>query len=323
MMLTTKAPWADLDLPSLVDQARELTDQFFPREILFAAPSQKYYDTGGYRNERRAFRTISVTGQACALRCEHCGTKVLDGMMPARAPGALAEIGAALVDEGARGVLISGGCLDDGSVPLDRFLEDIGRLKEKGLKVLVHTGLVRREIARGLKAAGVDQILLDIIGDDRTIREVYHLDRTTEAYRESLRILREEGLSAIPHVVVGLHFGEILGEWEALRMIRDEGASQLVIVALQPLPGTGMAGVRSVSGDEVGKVLAAARIMMPGMPISLGCARPAGPEKRSMERWALRVGVQSIAYPLPETVAYAEQLGIRISYHEQCCSVLN
>lgn len=321
-MQSMKMHWVETPLGELVAEARGLSYRHFPAEILFAAPSQKHYDTGHYQNQRQDFRTISVTGSACALHCEHCGTKVLEGMLAAKTPSSLTEIGAALKEAGTQGVLVSGGCLDDGSVPLDRFLEDIAELKGMGLKVLVHTGIIRREVARGLKTAGVDQILLDIIGDNKTIREVYHLDRTTEAYREALRILREEGLAAVPHVVVGLYFGKISGEWEALRMIQEEGAAQLVIVVLQPLPGTGMAHIRAVQGDQVGRVLAAARIMMPEIPISLGCAKPAGPEKLQMEQWAVDIGVQSIAYPLPETIRYAEQSGLRVRFHEQCCSVL-
>ncbi|MCF8563641.1 radical SAM protein [Alicyclobacillus tolerans] len=321
-MLSTRVAWADCELNDLVKEAKSVSEQHFKREILFAAPSQKHYDTGAYQNERKAFRTISVTGRACALHCEHCDTKVLDDMLVANTPSKLMDIGAALVDAGAQGVLISGGCLEDGSVPLDRFLEDIAVLKNKGLRVLVHTGLVRREVAKGLKEAGVDQILLDIIGHDDTIREVYHLERTTDAYRSALAILREEGLAAVPHVVVGLHFGQILGEFEALRMIQEEGAAQLVIVVLQPIVGTAMARIPAISGDEVGRVLAAARIMMPQIPISLGCAKPPGIEKHKMERWAVDVGVQSIAYPLPQTIRYAEQSGFKIRYHEQCCSVL-
>ncbi len=52
-------------------------------------------------------------------------------------------------------------------------------LKEKNpqFKVIVHTGLIRREIAEELKEAGVDQILIDVIGDEDTIHEVYHLEQ--------------------------------------------------------------------------------------------------------------------------------------------------
>lgn len=315
--------YAESPLEELIAEASFTTRRHFPAEILFAAPSQKYYDTGTYQNQRKEFLTLSVTGDACALQCEHCGMKVLEGMIPVKTPARFNQAALSLVQEGAQGVLISGGCLEDGSVPLDRFLDDIAALKAQGLTVLVHTGIVRREVARGLKAAGVDQILLDIIGDNETIRQVYHLDRTTEAYRQALAILREEGLAAIPHIVVGLHFGQIRGEWEALRMIQEEGAAQLVIVVLEPLPGTGMAQVPKVSGEAVGRILAGARLMLPTTPISLGCAKPPGPPKREMEQYAVDVGVQSIAYPLPATVRYAEAAGFSIRFHERCCSVLS
>lgn len=320
-MATTK--WAESALEELVGEAGRVTREHFAPEITFAAPSQKHYDTGVYQNRRKSFQTLSVTGNACALMCDHCGTKVLDGMLSVKTPKRFEEVGLDLVDQGADGVLISGGCLEDGSVPLDRFIDDIGKLKAKGLRVLVHTGIVRREVARGLKAVGVDQILLDIIGDNQTIADVYHLNRTTDAYREALAILREEGLHAVPHVVVGLHFGQLRGEWEALRMIQEEGAAQLVIVVLEALPGTKMAGLPPVSGQDVGRVLATARLMMPAMPLSLGCAKPPGALRRSMERFAVDVGVQSIAYPLPETVRYAEAQGLTVRYHEQCCSLLS
>jgi hypothetical protein len=225
------------------------------------------------------------------------------------------------VESGAEGVLVSGGCLDDGSVPLERFVADIAGLKSRGLSVLVHTGLVKRHVARALKDAGVDQILLDIIGDDDTIREVYHLNKTVEDYRESLAILREENLAAVPHVISGLHFGELRGEFHALEMIRDEGCQQLVIVALMPLPGTKMATVPKTSAEEVGRVLASARIMMPFTPMSLGCAKPASNQKKGMEFYAIDVGVQNIAYPLPDTIRYAEEQGYDITYHEKCCSL--
>lgn len=314
--------WTDTPLETLLTEAHQVSERHFPREILFAAPSQKHYDTGIYQNQRKDFLTMSVTGDACGLMCDHCGTKVLEGMLAAKSPTRFAEIGAQIVSRGAQGVLVSGGCLDDGSVPLDRFIDDIARLKSDGLTVLVHTGIVRRAVAQGLKRAGVDQILLDIIGDNNTIRDVYHLNRTVEDYAEALSILQEEGLSAVPHVVVGLHYGKIRGEYRALEMIRDYGAQQLVIVVLQPIPGTAMAAVPSVPAGEVGRVLAAARMMMPAMPISLGCAKPAGPEKRLMEQYAVDIGVQSIAYPLPTTVRYAEQHDYVIRYHEQCCSIL-
>jgi uncharacterized radical SAM superfamily protein len=81
--------------------------------------------------------------------------------------------------DGARGILVSGGAKQNGEVPLEKFIPSIRKMKEKDreFKVIVHTGLIRKEIAKGLKGAGIDQILLDVIGDEDTIREVYHLNK--------------------------------------------------------------------------------------------------------------------------------------------------
>ncbi|POB11346.1 radical SAM protein [Sulfobacillus sp. hq2] len=314
--------WSDRPLEELITRAGMLSQNYFARSLTVSAPSQKHYDTGIYQNHRTAFASMSVTGNHCALQCDHCGTKVLEGMTVANSLKRFRDAADTLVANGTDGVLISGGCLEDGSVPLERFVEDIARLKDRGLTVLVHTGLVKRSVAHALKMAGVDQILLDIIGADETIHRVYHLDKTTRDYRESLAILREEGLNAVPHVVVGLHFGALLGEFNALEMIRDERCQQLVIVALMPLPGTPMAGAARVSAEDVARVIAAARIMMPSTPISLGCARPPGPDKLAMEAYAIDCGVQSIAYPLAGTIRYAEAKGYTIHYNEKCCSLL-
>ncbi len=99
------------------------TSAFKPRrpEIRFYAPSFTYYKTKYYCSSTTDFPTISVTGNSCALNCKHCGGKVLETMHPALSPQELIELGAKLKRNGAKGVLVSGGCLPDGSVPL-RFL---------------------------------------------------------------------------------------------------------------------------------------------------------------------------------------------------------
>src|SRR5574342_232636 len=86
------------------------------REIRFYAPSFTYYKTKHYCSSTNEFPTISVTGNACALNCKHCGGKVLETMHPALSPDELFELGNKLKQKGALGCLVSGGCLPDGSV---------------------------------------------------------------------------------------------------------------------------------------------------------------------------------------------------------------
>ena len=44
-------------------------------------------------------------------------------------------------------------------------------------------------------------MLFDVLGDEGTIHEVLHLDRTPEDYAKTLSLLREVGVPVAPHVV--------------------------------------------------------------------------------------------------------------------------
>ncbi len=107
------------------------SDFFKPKhkEIRFYAPSFTYYKTKHYCSSPNSFPTISVTGTSCALKCKHCGGKVLETMHPALSPKELFDLCTKLKQDGAQGCLVSGGCLPDGSVPLDRFVGALGRIK--------------------------------------------------------------------------------------------------------------------------------------------------------------------------------------------------
>ena len=174
---------------------------------------------------------------ACDLRCAHCQGKLLEAMIPAQDPETFLRVVDQLRSNGAHGILVSGGADRNGEVPLDRFILSIGAIKEKHplLKIIVHTGLIRREPARKLKEAGVDQILIDVIGDDDTIREVYHFNKTVADYEETLWMLKEMGHRLAPHIIIGHHFGEIRGEWKALELVTRVGVETIVLVVFKTL----------------------------------------------------------------------------------------
>lgn len=289
--------------------------------LMCAVPGGKRYETEHYKNTPYRFAHISLTGRWCGLMCEHCRGVLLEGMIPVSSPEDLVALGRRLIRQGCRGVLISGGAGPDGAVPLRPYLSALSLLKEMGLQVIVHTGLLDRETARGLKKAGVDQALLDIVGDEATTRQVFHLDRRPQDYAEALATLREAGVPVAPHLIIGLHFGQIRGELTALEMIRRVGADVLVVVVLRPLPHTPMDGVTVVGPDIVGRLVAVARLLNPTMPLMLGCARPSGPTKGEIERLSLLAGVNSIAYPDPATVRLAEARGLKVRFVETCCTL--
>ena len=291
------------------------------KEIRFYAPSFTYYDTSFYRSSATDFPTISVTGSGCALNCKHCGSLVLETMHPVKSSEQLFELCSTLKKKGAHGCLISGGCKPDGSVPIDKFVKGIARVKENlGLTVLVHTGIINQTTANALSKAKVDSALVDIIGSNDTIREIYRLNVRVEDYVRSLSALQESGMPFVPHVIVGLHYGKLEGEFQALQMIRNYTPSALVIIAFMPIHGTEMAQLDPPEPVDVAKVITCARLMFPETPLAIGCMRPKGKHRVQTDVMAVKAGVDAIAFPTEEAVEFAQQHGRTTSFSPLCCS---
>jgi uncharacterized radical SAM superfamily protein len=296
----------------------------FPDRIDFHAPGLKRYRTSEYAShDAQEFVSISVTGSACALSCEHCKMKVLHGMEDlSRSGESLFDLCARLAERGARGVLVSGGSDARGCVPLLGHMQDLWRVRrELGLVVRVHPGLPDEATCRGLGEVGIDGAMVDIIGHEDTIREVYHLDAVPADYDRVLECLDRHGVPTVPHIILGLHFGRMLGEEQALRIVARHPPKLLVLVVLMPLGGTTMAGVVPPSLAEIGAFFAAARSALPATPILLGCARPLGDMKEKIDRLAVDTGLNGIAYPADGIVAYARDKGLEPDFINACCGV--
>jgi len=292
-----------------------------PKNAHFYAPSFIHYKTSYYCSSPTQFPTVSVTGTACALNCRHCGGKVLQTMHPANTPEKLFELGAKLKQNGALGCLVSGGCLPDGSVPLKQFVPAIEKIKRKlGLTIFVHTGIIDAVTATALKTAGVDAALIDIIGSDETIRKVYNLNVTVKDYARSLKALQEAGLNFVPHVIVGLHYGELKGEFHALKMTSSYEPSAIVVIAFMPIHGTAMAEVEPPQPADIARVTATARLMFPETPLVLGCMRPKGKHRDETDILTLKAGANAIAFPSEEAIKYAEKQEYELSFSSYCCA---
>lgn len=295
----------------------------FPDVMDFYAPGLKRWQTPEWKpaNPRR-FLPISVTGSACALSCDHCQTKVLDGMISARAGEDLFVLASRLRAGGSEGLLVSGGSTRAGGVPLLPHLRHIPRIRsELGMKVIVHSGVVSPGLAAGLAEAGVDGVMLDIIGADETLRDVYHLNLTVADMERSLALLAGQGLRIIPHIVLGLHYGKFLGEHRALEMLTRYPVSTLILVVLTPLTGTPMEHIPPPPADQVAGFFADARLAAPATPVNLGCARPLGPAKTDLDKAAIDLGLNGIAYPADGAIAYAASRGLTPRLFEYCCSL--
>jgi uncharacterized radical SAM superfamily protein len=193
--------------------------------------------------------------------------------------------------------------------------------EELGMRVVVHSGVVSPQLADALAQAQVDGVMLDIIGAQETIRDVYHLQLAPADFDRSLALLAQRGLRIIPHIVIGLHFGRLLGEWRALEMIAGHPVSTLILVVLTPLTGTPMGRLRPPPVEDVADFFATARARMPDTPVNLGCGRPMGEVKVALDRAAIDHGLNGIAYPAQGTIAYARARGLEPELHEYCCSL--
>lgn len=304
-----------------VEKARELSCQTFGKIIRFYIPGFTYYHNKYFKSSPVIFPSISVTGSLCSLKCDHCGGVILKTMIPATTPKKLIEVCSDLKRRGAIGCLISGGCLPDGSVPIKKFIDAISEIKRKlGLTIVVHSGLVDFETARRLKEAGVDAVSVDIIGSNETIKEIYHLNCNIEKYAETLEALKRAEIPFTPHVLIGLHYGSVKGEIEALELISKYDPSALILIVFFPIRGTKMESIKPPSPETVLEILLRARFLMPKVPIALGCARPKGLHRIRTDVLAVEAGVNAIAFPSLEAIERARELGLEVKFSQVCCS---
>jgi hypothetical protein len=294
------------------------------RPLEAATPGFRAYATDEIEGCRRGrFPAFSITGGACALDCDHCQAKILQPMIPATRPEVLErEVRARAAAGNLAGFLLSGGSNRRNEVPFERFLPAIARLKAElpHLRIAAHTGLVDRARAERLAAAGVEIAMLDVIGAEATIREVYHLDRPVADFEAALEALVATTLRVVPHVVIGLHYGRVLGEIRALEIIARHRVDACILVVVMPA-FTRAGRFRAVDPGEVADVCLAARELLPERRVLLGCARPPGAARRLIDAYALLAGLDGIAFPAEGIVALASVLGRSLDQAHACCAV--
>jgi len=307
---------------NLMDQAFAIRKSNFCDDIKFYAPGLKSYNITEFEQKKpNAFLPISITGNACALDCDHCDTKILDPMIPIDLKEGLFGMCEKMAAQGTESVLISGGSMKNGQVPFLKHIKDIKRIKDElGLKIIMHTGLVSEEMAEGLAFAGVDGVALDIIGAQETIEQVYHMNTKVADFDATLERLTRHGLSIRPHIILGLHYGKFLGEYEALNMIKKYPVHALILVILTPMQDTPMKDVEPPATEEVEEFYQKARLAMPTSNILVGCARPGGEYKKIIDLAAVNAGLNGIAYPAEGIIEFSRTKGLKPSFYENSCS---
>jgi len=300
----------------LFEQAFRKTRANHGTEITFYLPGMIRYE-----NQRGRYPAISVTGSQCELQCEHCKGRLLNPMIQVTEPNDLIQKAVYLQKRGAHGILLSGGSDDQGRLPWAKYVDAIRETAETtGLYLSAHVGFPDLDTCRQLKKSGVRQALLDVMGDEETASRVYHL-QGLQTVKDALESISQSGLQLAPHIVAGLHYGRMKGEEKALEILSRHHATVLVVVVLTGLKGTPMAGIHPPSPLEVARLIAKARLLMPQLPISLGCERPRNKEGTELENLALRAGITRMAVWSEEALEEALRLGLRPRFQATCCSV--
>ncbi|MDD1769858.1 MAG: radical SAM protein [Methanomassiliicoccales archaeon] len=267
----------------------------------------------------RRFPAFSVTGRGCALGCAHCEGKLLSGMRPVTSPDSLLAAAERLASIGGTGFLLSGGCDEEGRVPLAGFVEAVAVARGRwGLKVNLHPGLLGPKEAADLIRSGADCYSVDLHRSARVIREVLHLKAAPSAYRQTLEALESAGAeSIVPHITVGL---DTDGEdaFRSVELASEFDIAGLVVLVFTPLKGTTMGAMSPPANDLVLRVLEQAQSRI-DRPVSLGCMRPRG--NSTLEISAIKSGIRDIAMPSKEAVEWAESHELTVERLERCCAV--
>ena len=309
---------------ALVDEFERARARVAGRDIRFSTPTFKAYSSCDMEGcGKNSFPAFSVTAGGCALMCDHCQAKILEPMLPATSPEMLErKVRDMIATQDLQGFLLSGGSTKRNEIRYERFYPVIERLKRDHprLKVAIHSALLDAPRARSMAAAGVDTAMMDVIGSEDTIREVYHLERPVADFEATLAALCDTTMEVVPHIVIGLHYGRILGEPAALDIVARHRVHSLVLVVIMPFyakPGT----FATPATGDVGRIFLEARRRIPDRQVLLGCARPPGMHRRVTDAYAVMAGLDGIAFPADGALGVAHAIGRPAAQEHACCSM--
>jgi len=255
---------------------------------------------------------VSITGGRCELNCPHCEGRYLEQMERASMPPDVIRAFDKAKAGGATCILISGGFTRRGRLPVEGMINVIREGKERtGLRVEVHSGIIEDATIDALAKAGVDALLIDVIGDDQTIAEYLGGRWSVADYRRSLASARASSIPVLaPHVLIGIDMGRVRGEYSAIDIIAEANPDACAMLVLTDAAAPDEA--------EVEKVLEYARDKLK-CHLTLGCMRGRGVERSKYEKMAVNIGYDGIANPSPETEQLVTAAGIEIIWKDGCC----
>jgi uncharacterized radical SAM superfamily protein len=293
--------------------------------IMADIPNKKIFYTF---HPGKNFPSISITGDKCILNCAHCAGHYLKHMLKAESKDNLFRLCRKLNNNGAEGVLISGGCDQNGHVMFDQYFDVFKDIKlSTNLILNVHTGLMSQTQAHGLVNSGIDVASVDVVGDSYTIKNVYGLNHSPEDYQKTILALKDAGLKKIvPHICVGLDYGKVKGEFNAIDLISNINPGILVLIILIPTKGTRMGSCEPPPIKKVIDVIEYANLKIDNVKLFLGCMRPKTAKLRDynkkLEIGAINAGISGIVLPSKYAISYLNKLNFSIKTYNTCCAVV-
>lgn len=280
-------------------------------------------------NVSNYFPSISISGNSCQLNCKHCNQEYLSHFFQAKTPDSLITLCKSLKLRGVKGVLITGGCDKNGTLlHLDSFLPAIKTLHKMGLIIKLHTGFVNKELAKLIAQAGVDIASHEFVGHSKTIEEIFHIKKTPDDYVNTFSLLEEAGVPFLaPHIAIGLHYGDLLGELNALKLIKNNfKPSTISFIVFRPTKNTEMENIKPPSAGNIEKVLSYAHKLFPRTKKILGMMRPRNrehdmstkDESQQIEVAALNNHINGIEHPSQFLIKEAERKGFKLRYINAC-----
>lgn len=293
--------------------------------INFYTPTFKAYQTSEIADcGKSSWPAVSITGGDCKLQCDHCKAKILEPMIPARSPEDLWRTVNELVEDGAQGMLLTGGSDHRNEVHYGPYYDTIRRIKDEfpDFSIACHTALVDEDAAKCMEQSGIDAAMMDVIGAQDTITQVYHLRRSVDDFEQTLETLvNKTNMKVVPHIVAGLHYGHLLGEWNALEMLQRHTPDAVVLVVVMPFYAPESRPFVTPDAGAVGSFFMDAREALGETPLLLGCARPPGETKSQIDTYAVMAGLNGIAHPADGMVELATRLERPVRVTPACCSI--
>jgi uncharacterized radical SAM superfamily protein len=242
-------------------------------------------------------------------------------MRAATEPEELLRLARGLDEEGALGLLISGGSETTGKVPLERFVGTIRQIKDTTrLKINAHVGLAPRSDLEGLVAAGVDVFSVDVYGTDSAVQDTLGLDARAADFMKVVEDLKDLGAPAVaPHICIGIEKGVLAGEMDAIARLKPTGPDVLVFIVFTPTKGTSYETAQPPAPSDILSVLRLAREQLPDTRLVLGCMRPRTARRYELE--AVALGIDGIVMPSKETLNHIRRSGAKISEKGTCCAL--